>query len=113
MRDLSMLRTLSLRTGPGEAAQQRLGRLATWTGPGEVLQQTLGRLATRPRVAPAAHQCWRLPRPGATERPTGSGSSPVSRPVNLITENKHLRPRWTPAWPSAAPVKGPMRQLPS
>ena len=78
MRDLSMLRTLSLRTGPGEAAQQRLGRLATrtgpgeaaqqrlgrlatWTGPGEVLQQTLGRLATRPRVAPAAHQCWRLP----------------------------------------------------
>lgn len=113
MRDLSMLRTLSLWTGPGEASQQRLGRLATRTGPGEASQRTLGRLATRPRVAPAAHQCWRLPRPGAAERLTGSGSSPASRPVNLITENKHLRPRWTPAWPSAAPIKGPMRQLPS
>lgn len=96
MRDLSILRTLSL-----------------WTGPGEVAQQTLGRLVTRPRVAPATHQRGRLPRPGAAERLAGSGSSSASLPVDLIPENRHLRLCWTPAWPSAAPVEGPMRQLPA
>ena len=96
MRDLSILRTLSLRTGPGEVAQQ-----------------TLGGLATRPCVAPASRQRGCLPRPGAAERLAGSGSSPASLPVALIPENRHLRLRWTPAWPSAAPVEGPMRQLPA
>ena len=54
-----------------------------------------------------------LPRPAAAERLAGSGPSAASRPVALIPEHRHLRPRWTPAWPPAAPVEGRRRQLPA